>query len=245
MKLNIKTCVGWLILSSIPLHNAAADNSTNKAQEKHGFNASKKAIHTSTSVAIKKRRPVRKAVYIPPLRGAPTNRVGGGTRGGGEDFSIQTLSPNHTGITITQQPNLYYTLRNKANALIEFILISEDSEEPLIETHITPSSDAIQKIDLSSFNVKLAPEKKYLWYVTIILDVNNRAKDIVSGGEIQYEKPSNHLIELLAKSDQASLVNIFAESGVWYDAIDTTQKIPNGLVQLNDLLVQVGLNHVK
>ena len=48
-------------------------------------------------------------VYRPPLRGAPRGRVGGGSRGTGrESFVLSVLAPDHTGLTTSEQPSLYW-----------------------------------------------------------------------------------------------------------------------------------------
>jgi len=46
-------------------------------------------------------------VYRPPKRGAPGGRVGGGTRGfQREVFVLSVLAPDHTGLTVSEQPFL-------------------------------------------------------------------------------------------------------------------------------------------
>jgi len=51
--------------------------------------------------------------YQPPLRGAPGGRVGGGTRGTGrETFVLSVLAPDHTGLTVSEQPALYWFISN-------------------------------------------------------------------------------------------------------------------------------------
>ena len=49
----------------------------------------------------------KKPVYQPPLRGAPTRRVGGATRGiGDEDIFITVLAPESTALTSRESPPL-------------------------------------------------------------------------------------------------------------------------------------------
>src|SRR5512134_1193228 len=52
-------------------------------------------------------------VYKPPLRGAPRGRIGGGTRGTGLDsLALSVLAPDHSGLTIREQPSLYWIISN-------------------------------------------------------------------------------------------------------------------------------------
>jgi len=60
--------------------------------------------------------PVGLPTYRPPLRGAPGGRVGGGTRGIGDEFiTLLVLAPNHVGLTVQGQPTLYWYLSKPTN----------------------------------------------------------------------------------------------------------------------------------
>src|SRR3954470_1151564 len=52
--------------------------------------------------------------YQPPSRGAPTGRIGGGTRAPQRIPPVIAVSPDHTGQTIAAQPVLYYFMSNPA-----------------------------------------------------------------------------------------------------------------------------------
>lgn len=49
-------------------------------------------------------------IYVPPRRGAPKTRVGGGTRSGGQPLHLALLAPEHTGLTRSASPTLYWWL---------------------------------------------------------------------------------------------------------------------------------------
>ena len=50
-------------------------------------------------------------VYKPPQRGAPGGRVGGSSRGIGDRLlTLSVLAPDHTGLTVREQPSLYWYL---------------------------------------------------------------------------------------------------------------------------------------
>ena len=50
-------------------------------------------------------------VYVPPQRGAPSRRVGGSSRGAGDNLpSVMVLVPDHVGLTTSDTPALYWYL---------------------------------------------------------------------------------------------------------------------------------------
>src|SRR5262249_48313752 len=81
--------------------------------------------------------------YKPPLRGAPEGRVGGGTRGGGtlslgdQLPTLSVLAPNHTGLTIHEQPSLYWYLSGTTSYPVEVTLTLPRSPKPLFETRLS------------------------------------------------------------------------------------------------------------
>ena len=58
-------------------------------------------------------------VYNPPSRGAPGGRIGGGTRGGGQNvFVLSVLAPDHSAFTTSEQPSLYWFISNPTSRIL-------------------------------------------------------------------------------------------------------------------------------
>ena len=178
--------------------------------------------------------------YVPPFRGAPRNRMGGGTRST-NTFEIIAISPGHTGLTIMSQPTFYFLHTSTKDTLLEFTVVARDAEEPLIETQLTSNGNKLQSIALSQFELKLDPNIEYLWYITIVVNPKLRAKDIVSGGSIRYTAPSASLKAALSQTEPNNKAHLLAQHGIWYDAIMATQQSPITEHQLSPLLQQLGL----
>ena len=158
-------------------------------------------------------------VYKPPKRGAPGGRVGGGTRGTDQTFTLSVLAPTHTGLTLQEQPVLYWYLSKPFSAPIEFTL-TDDSIKPLIETRISPPfQSGVQRVRLADYGVRLAPGKRYRWFVALVVDPERRSKDILAGGTIERAASSETLSTKLGSGDKKNAAYIYAESGFWYDAI--------------------------
>lgn len=161
--------------------------------------------------------------YTPPMRGAPASRVGGGSRGVGDDApKLSALAPDHMGLTIQEQPTLYWYVSKPVVAHIEVTVINDQSVDPLVERDIAvPTKAGIQSMRLADFGVKLKPNVEYRWYVSLIIDPAQRSNDIIASGTIQRILPSQELQERLAHADKKSLTGIYAEAGIWYDALSS------------------------
>jgi hypothetical protein len=192
-------------------------------------------------------------VYKPPLRGAPGGRVGGGTRGTGrEAFVLSVLAPNHTGLTTSEQPSLYWFISTTSSYPIEVTLVHPDKTDPLIEMRVPPPVAAgVHRIRLADHNVKLDPAVAYQWYVAVVPDGGRRSKDILAGGSIERVSVPADLPDRVSKTSKSELPRVYADAGLWYDAMsaigDQIEQAPSDQAlrdQRSALLRQVGLPDV-
>lgn len=189
-------------------------------------------------------------VYKPPLRGAPGGRVGGGTRGTGrEAFILSVLAPAHTGLTTSEQPVLYWFISGPSSHPVELTLVDPQKTDPLVELRIEPPIAAgVHKVRLSDHGVKLASAVPYNWYVAVMPDTGRRSKDILAGGTVERIALTDDIASRVSKAPKADLPMLYAEAGLWYDAMaalnDLIEQSPEnrGLRdQRSALLRQVGL----
>lgn len=224
----------------------------------HALGAEPKPSPPQSPPADKEKKPatiVTAPVYKPRVGlGAPGGRVGGGTRGAAktaQTFILSVLAPNHTGLTLSEQPVLYWYLTKPISTPMEFTL-SDDGVKPLIETTLKPPfQSGVQRIRLSDFGVKLTPGKSYRWFVALVQDPERRSKDILAGGTIERASLSEPEVTRLAKLDRLEAPYAFAEQGLWYDAveainvlIETSPKDQGLRAQRAALLRQVGLTEI-
>jgi hypothetical protein len=210
-----------------------------------GADRQSKAV-TKADQKAKKLPAVGTPVYKPPVGlGAPGGRLGGGTRGAGQTFVLSVLAPTHTGLTMREQPVLYWYLTKPISSPMEFTL-SDDGVKPLIETTLKPPFGAgVQAIRLADFGVRLEPGKAYRWFVALVVDPERRSKDVLAGGTIQ------RIQSLETATDKQKAPQVYAEEGLWYDAvaaindlIDASPKDPVLRAQRASLLEQVGLSEI-
>lgn len=189
--------------------------------------------------------------YVPPMRGAPASRVGGGSRGVGDDApKLSVLVPDHVGLTLQEQPTLYWYVSKPVVAHLEVTVINDQLVDPLVDKDFdVPAKAGVQRLRLADFGVKLKPNVEYRWYVSLIVDPEQRSNDIIASGTIQRVLPSQELQGKLAHADKASLSGIYAEAGIWYDALASLSDLiaakPADQTlreQRAELLEQVGLD---
>ena len=201
------------------------------------------SAQTNTVASVKFRPKVKTGSAVPV-------RVTGGSRGSGDAaVTLDVLAPDEIGETTLEQPSLFWFQSKPADAKFELTLLQENKAKPIIQVSVERSTKAgIQRLKLSDHGAKLSPGVEYQWVVALVTDADNRSKDLVASGVIKRVDPSADLKEKVAKAAPGSLAAIYADAGVWYDALsvlsDQIDAHPNdkSLRQSRaDLLSQVGL----
>ena len=198
--------------------------------------------------------PVTKTLLYQPPRGlgAPSagRRVGGGTRGTNKSVPIlSVLAPGHTGLTVREQPDLYWFASDVVTNPVELTLTLEKGDTPLLEKPLpVPLKAGIQRVRLSDYGVKLITGERYNWSIALVLDPKRRSKDIIAMGAI--ERVERAGINLAAVPTTDAFYR-FAADGLWYDAVmvisELIESAPNDMAlrkQRVELLDQVDLPEV-
>ena len=236
--------IGFLI--ALPLVVSAADNPASPssiAKEVKGQNA--------------QAGQVTKTLFYQPPRGlgAPSagRRVGGGTRGTNKSVPIlSVLAPDHTGLTVREQPDLYWFASDVVTNPVELTLTLEKGETPLLEKPLpAPTKAGIQRVRLSDYGVKLIPGERYSWSIALVLDPKRRSKDVIAVGAIEYVKRDGMNPAVLTAPPTSEAFYKFAADGLWYDAVmaisEMIETSPADMVlrkQRVELLDQVDLSEV-
>jgi hypothetical protein len=209
-----------------------------------------------TATDVKGAEPASRAtapVYKPPQRGAPGGRVGGGTRGvQREVFVLSVLAPDHSGVTVSEQPSLFWYISAPTSLPIEITIMDPSETKPILETKIpSPTQPGIHRVRLADYGIRLSPGEPYRWYVTVVPDAERRSKDILAGGAIELTAVPDSLKAKISKADKQDWPLIYAEAGIWYEALaaisDLIDASPNDASlrkQRLSLLSQVGLSGI-
>jgi len=200
------------------------------------------AADATTPPAAKKK--AQSIAYQPPLRGAPLSRVGGGTRSiKAADLAVEVLAPEHTGLTLHEQPVFYWYCSKAIEVPVEFALVRPKVPEPVLEVTLKgPFQPGVHAVDLRAHGVKLAPEVDCEWFISVVFDPSQRSNDITAGAGIRLVAASDPLRAAL-QVDTAQGTD-YAQAGIWYDAIAALSASSGdtaALAQRAELLEQVGL----
>jgi len=98
--------------------------------------------------------------------------------------------------------------------------------------------------------VRLKTGSLYRWYIALVPD-SNRSKDILAGGLIERIELAGALRARVNQASKAELPFVYADEGIWYDALssisDTIDADPNNSnlrAQRASLLEQVQLQEI-
>lgn len=164
------------------------------------------------------------ATYKPPLRGAPLTRVGGGTRSFGSALAVNVLAPSDTGYTLQEKPTIYWFASQPIDKPVEITITSteslQDAAKPLFEITLQPPlAKGIHAFRLTDHGVALKPGVEYQWFVAVVHNAAQRSNDVLAGGTIK-RVTDNPVQAQLKQASQAQLPALYADAGIWYDAID-------------------------
>jgi hypothetical protein len=193
-------------------------------------------------------------VYRPRARGKADGRVDGVFRGGPDGGQIvKVLAPaDHVGETVKKRPALYWFLSSPTSYPIVFTLEDTGQYKPVVERTLpAPTKAGIQMIRLSDFDHILEEQVQYRWHISIVVDPESRSKDIHAMGLIERRPYTEDLFLNTSCRDSRDAICLYADAGLWYDAIavisdlifaqpkDTTLRL-----QRASLLDQIGLPDV-
>jgi len=167
-------------------------------------------------------KPVR--FKIPNL-GSPRRREGAATRGNCDFTKVELvalLPPTEPVLTAAKYPTFFVALSQTSAKKAEFLLLSDNKERVVYETTVSlPSQPGIISFSLPTDGTlpPLEVGKNYYWQFLLVCDSEDRGKDVIAEGQIQRVKLSSTVDSELKKASPRDRAAIYAEAGIWYDAI--------------------------
>jgi hypothetical protein len=159
-------------------------------------------------------------LYTPPTGSAALESLGGLRSSAPGMPKLQALAPTHVGQTLHASPTLYWYSSVETNARVDFVLADRVSVDPALEfTVASPVPPGIHAVRLEDHGVVLAPGVEYRWFVTIAAAGGDPSADIVTRGAIERVAPRTELQARLEAAEPSERGQIYAEQGLWYDAL--------------------------
>jgi len=176
--------------------------------------------------------------FKPPKRGAPPVSSGGSTRSGSclTDKKVITplIPPNKLGLTLGQHPTFFWHVPESSVKTAKFLVFADDDQTLFYETSLTlPDKSGIVSFKLPQTAPALTVGKTYHWYLTIVCNTEDSSNNPIVDGWVERIKPELALSQALAKANLRTLPTIYAEAGIWHEALTSLVQLrrtePNNL----------------
>lgn len=169
------------------------------------------------------------AKFNPPTNvGRPGNREGAASRGGECKFTNLQSEPTLTamvpvsnvGLTTAAYPTFYWYMPTNTYRLASFELYED--ETPIYQSSFQingRSGVSSLKLPAEATLPPLEVGKTYRWSMTLICDLEQPDTKKSVEGFISRVNPTPQLTAALAKAKPEARSNVYAEAGLWYDAL--------------------------
>jgi len=139
-------------------------------------------------------------------------------------LSLTALVPkNKIGHTVSDYPTFFFYLPQTDAELAEFIL--EDESGNQIYRQDLPIKNVSGVIGVSiPANTNVPPlevGKKYTWVFSLVCDPEDRSSDLLESGVVRRVELSAEILRELENADPRLKTVIYAENGIWQDALGT------------------------
>lgn len=165
--------------------------------------------------------------YKPPKNPKTTkSRVqGSGSRGCNEpklaDVKLRLFAPDdHVGLTTSDRPTFLWYVATKSKVTVRFALVDLDPNqiEPVIELKQEVSQSGVVKLQLPP-GTTISAGKTYQWTVAVVCNPKRPSQDIYAYAWIEKVSSTAGLLQKMNASNKSERAAIYADGGIWYDAL--------------------------
>ncbi|HEY9762829.1 MAG TPA: DUF928 domain-containing protein [Trichocoleus sp.] len=193
---------------------------------------------------------------------APGNRESAAQRGGAEDCMsgavplMAVVPETNVGLTTEAYPDVYVYVPPTLAKTARFVIFDEATHALLYEEAFAINSPrgGIVTISLPNNGIQqpLAVNQSYYWYFSLECAPDDPDANPVIESNLQRVDPTPELAALLATAEPQALPILYAEAGIWHDALtasadlsasnDEFERMP--APEWSDLLQSVGLTSI-
>ncbi|BAZ10157.1 hypothetical protein NIES4071_19710 [Calothrix sp. NIES-4071] len=172
----------------------------------------------------------------PPNIGAPSQRKAGGSRGcmnvntqntQSREKVLTALAPEYStqlvlGLTTQIRPTFWFYVPYKSGSTYAKLVLEDENNQTIYKTPLT-GTPGVVGVELPSTSEPLKIGKQYRWYFNIYCQQDNEFLTSVEG-DVQLQ-PLNSIVQSeLDKATPQQQVALYADNGVWYEALTTLAK---------------------
>src|SRR4028118_1491718 len=171
--------------------------------------------------------------FIQPIEdidAPPTGKVRS-VRGGcasSSKLSLTALVPkNKIGRTVSDYPTFFFYLPQTEAELAEFILEDENGNQIYQQDLTIKNLSGVIRVSIPA-NTNLPPleaGKKYTWRFSLVCDPEDRSADKVESGTVRRVELSADILRQLENAEPRRKTFIYAENGIWQDALGNLAEI--------------------
>lgn len=161
---------------------------------------------------------------------------------GNEKTSLTVLAPlAYVGQTVSLQPTFAWFVPNSQSRDIEFSLDEYVNGKPRrVDTISMHSSPGIMTYSLANKQISLVAGQRYLWQVALLCNPNHPSEDLIASAEIEVVAIPPKLKNQISQTKEFwKRSDLYAEQGLWYDALAETLNNSANKVSILNLLTEL------
>jgi hypothetical protein len=193
--------------------------------------------------------------FSPPKRGTPVSTAGGATRGSctekGKNL-VPLMPKEKLGLTIAERPTLFLYVPPTEVRTAQLTVLGNQDTDVVYEASLPlPKKSGVIQLTLPDQAPALKVGKQYHWFLSIDCKADGTGGEMSVEGWVERIQPTSALTQALKKADAKQQVKLYANNGIWHEAVATLAKLrlehpKDAQVQTNwkELLRSVGLSAI-
>lgn len=194
----------------------------------------------------------RIAFQAPAGLTVPGRRVAGASRTtlctSKNDHLTAIVPKSNIGLTTQANPVLFFYVPPSSQSELELVVQDEKEKQKFVKQHYKQSGNGgVVAIPINKTSLEVG--KQYRWSFSVICNARERSKDLFVQGGIKRISPNPQLATKLKSATLNSRVNLYAQAGIWQDALTTLAQLrserpndPQLKADWNELLTAEGVN---
>lgn len=194
--------------------------------------------------------------FKPPSRGTAPPTAGGATRGEsclkGRKQLTSLVPQDRLGLTYSGNPTFHWFVPQSPARTAKFLVLGDDDSEVVYETNLAlPSESGIVSFTLPQDAQPLEVGKQYHWYLVVGCSQTDQSANPSVEGWVERVSPESQILSQLEKATPAARVKIYADNGIWHEAVTTLATLRKTkptdqtlLAGWNELMKSVGLGAI-